>query len=210
MRSPLIPAITALLLLTGAARSDAQTFDSPRASRPAPVELGGNLTGLFAVGAAAAVAGPEVVINLSDRHALQLRADVNFRRYEHSWSLGGVYSALFRYTFADRPGVRSFVVAGLGGGIDAWHSKAHSYTTPAYTLKTGNTTRVIAESTRYEPAYSRFEVSRPVIGVLGIGSDFRLARRLSLHVQGDIGITQYGVGVRVSSGLSVPIGRVTR
>lgn len=210
MRSPIILTIAGLLFLAIAARSEAQPSTAPDTSHPATVELGGNFTGLFAAGAAAGAYGPTITLNLSDRTALQLRADVSFQRQEHSWSVGGVYSALFKYTFADRSGARSFVLVGFGGGIDGHHGSAYSYTTPAYTYRVGNTTRTVAESTRDVPAYSRFDVSGPLIGVLGIGSDFRLARRLSMHVQGDVGITGYGVGVRASAGFSVPVGHVTR
>lgn len=211
MRPLLTLTLTAMLLLTASARSEAQTGPQPSVPRgAAPVDIGANLSGLFASGAAGAVVGPAVTMNFTDRHALQVRTDLNLSRDEHSWSLDGLYSVLYQFTFVDRSDVRSFLSVGMGGGIEAAHGDAYSYTAPAYTLITGGIKKEIPETTRTIPSYSRFRLSYPIIGVVGIGSDIRLARRLSLHLQGDLGINDYGLGVRASAGLTVPLGHMTR
>lgn len=210
MRLVVTPLIAGTMLFAATAAAQAQTLPSPAPNHVAPVELGGNFTGLFVVGAVAAAFGPEITVNLTDRNAIQLRSDMNVRRYEHSWSTDALYSVLYRYAFVNRPDSRSFVLVGVAGALEASHGNAYVQTTPAYSYTVGGNTREVPASTRDVPAYTHFDVSRPIIGVLGIGTDIRLLRRLSLHFQGEVGVTVYGVGARASGGLSVPIGPLSR
>jgi hypothetical protein len=205
-------ALAATLAIATAVPAAAQTGPQARSADPGRIEIGAVGSGLAAVGGGVLAAGPQVTVRLSRRHAIQLAADTHYDRWTHGWHVDGLYTALYRYTFAERGADRGFLLVGGAGGIELSAVRAHSYSQPAYSYtssSTGLTTHVAARTYEY-PAHSDFDLSVPVALVIGAGAESQVARHLVLQGQLGLGISPWGVGARASVGLSVPIGRVAR
>lgn len=215
MRTILTTTVVILCVITVAAPVAAQ----PARPVPGRVELGVNGAGLALAGASVVSAGPQVTLRFSRRHALQLGVDARHDRFDSGWNVGGLYTALYRYTFTERGVHRGFLLAGAAGGIGASHREARTYTSPARTITnrvytgpgsfTSFTTEHPARTYTY-PERSDFEMTAPMTAVLGAGVESQVARRLVLQGQVAVGGGPWGVGVRAAVGIHVPLGRVTR
>ena len=209
MRAIFNTTLVALSVIVFAAPATAQTAAAPV---PGRVELGINGAGMAGGGSGVVLAGPQVTLRFSRRHALQLGVDAHYDRFDSGWGVGGLYTALYRYTFAERGLSRGFLLAGGAGGIGASHREARTYTSPARTFTnavTGVTTQY-PERTYTYPERSDFDVTVPMAMVLGVGVESQVARRLVLQGQVAVGVSQWGVGLRAAAGFHMPIGRVTR
>lgn len=209
MRTTLNTTLVSLIVIALAAPATAQTAIPPA---PGRFELGINGAGMAAGGSGLVSAGPQVTLRFSRRHALQLSVDAHYDRFDSGWGVDGLYTVLYRHTFAERGLSRGFLLAGGAGGIGASHYEARTYTSPARTFTntfTGVTTEY-PERTHTYPERSDFDVSVPLAVVLGAGAESQLARRLVLQAQVAVGVSPWGVALRAAVGLHVPLGRVTR
>jgi hypothetical protein len=216
MRTMLTTTVVILCVMTVAAPVAAQPAPAPE---PGRVELGVNGAGFALIGAGVVSAGPQVTLRFSRRHALQLGVDARHDRFDSGWNVGGLYTALYRYTFTERGVHRGFLLAGAAGGIGASHHEARTYTSPARTITnrvyTGPgefisvTTEHPARTYTY-PERSDFEMTVPMAAVLGAGVESQVARRLVLQGQVAVVGGAWGVGVRAAFGIHVPLGRMIR
>lgn len=151
-------------------------------------------------------------MRLSRRHALQLGVDAHYDRFDSGWDVDGLYTALYRYTFAERGPSRGFLFAGSAGGIGASHRAARTFTSPAiaFTSAVAGITTQYPERTYTYPERSDFDATGPLALVLGVGAESQVARRLVLQGQVAVAGALWGVGLRAAVGLHVPLGRVTR
>lgn len=212
MRTIFTTTLVTLSVIAFAAPATAQTMTGPAAPAPGRVELGINGAGMAAGGAGLVSAGPQVTLRLSSRHALQLGVDAHYDRFDSGWGVGGLYTVLYRYTFAERGSSRGFLLAGGAGWIGASHREARTYTSPARAFTnsfTGVTTQY-PERTYSYPERSDFDLTVPLAAVLGVGVESQVARRLVLQGQVAVGGAPWGVGLRAAVGFQVPLGRVTR
>ena len=197
-------------------------FALPAVAQPTARDLNAPpVVGRFDVGANGAVllapetrwlaAGPQVTINFTRQHALQLGVDMS-RERTYNWSdFMGIYSIAYRYTFADRNGVRAFALAGGAGTFERNHHDAYTYTSPAYTRTLNGVTTEYPAQTREYPASTRWYKTAPIVVLGGVGVEGRLARRLILQGQVALGISPFGgAGVRAAANLSVPLGRASK
>lgn len=216
MRAILTTTLVSFCVIAVAAPAAAQPTPAPG---PGRVELGINGAGLALVGGGLVSAGPQITLRFSRRHALQLSVDARHDRSDSGWDVGGLYTALYRYTFAERGVSRGFLLAGGAGGIGASHHEARTYTSPARTVTNlvytgaGSFTSVTTEHperTYTYPERSDFDLTGPMAAVLGVGGESQVARRLVLQSQVALVGGPWGVGVRAAVGIHVPLGRVTR
>lgn len=203
---------TTLVSLSVIALAVPAAAQATAAAVPGRVELGINGAGVAAGGSGLLLAGPQVTLRLSRRHALQFGVDAHYDRFDSGWSVDALYTVLYRYTFAERGSSRGFLLAGAANGIGASHREARTYTSPAraFTNAVTGVTTQYPETTYTHPERSDFGATVPRLLVLGVGAESQVARRLVLQGQVAVAGALWGVGLRAAVGLHVPLGRVTR
>lgn len=213
MRRTLSAIVGLVTLVAGAAApAAAQPPQTTRASAwsPGRVELGGNGSALVSARTHRWRGGPQVTLNLTRHHGLQLSMDLNLDRRGLSWNVEGTYEVLYRHTLSDGPCGRSFLFAGLAGAVQGAHHDAYTYTLPAHGSSVGGVMTEIPATTNSYPSETRWRASLPSIGIAGVGVNARLARWLTLQLQGEVAVTPTAAGGRLAVGLSVPLGRLDR
>ena len=167
-----------------------------------PVQIGASLDG-FAFGSAEggspmiAVANLRVTAPLSNQFALEAFVSIPRRQYE---SYLGFYGFQVKQRIVRASRGRTDVFATYGAMGVFRHSPARDY---SYTY---------AGQSQINHVPSQNEVILPVLAMVGAGFEQRVARRVAVRVdiQGIVAVVYPVLGVRVSAGVSVPIGHVAR
>ena len=168
--------------------------------RVPPVELGGQLTGIGALGEGLhmlAMVGPRVTINLSQRNALELSGDVMWP--SGGQRLDGLYFVQYKRTLnarseSDRN--TAFITTGTGGYF--------------FTSRIGERhQRRVDGSVVVFPARTHSKLSAMRLATFNLGLEHRLNKRLSARVEGGALalLDQNGfIGFRLMGSMSMPIG----
>jgi hypothetical protein len=153
--------------------------------------------------------GASVTVNFTRKHGLQLATDAQYERRKYSWAVGGVYTLIYRYTFAERAAHRYFLRAGAAGAAFVERHHAHTISYPAYTVVRNGVPVEYAARTYDYPDDTEFDMTPPAVFVGGLGGEIRVAKRLIVHGEVDAGLGFYlPIAVRVSVAAVVPFSRV--
>jgi hypothetical protein len=159
---------TFILVITAAAM-----LGQPTAASAQRIDLSGHVARIagFGEGRMPVLAGPGVTFHFSDRHALQLTADIDYESRQFQRSVMTVYTVQYRHTFATpNRDVAVFVTIGGAGEFDWTHYLSETYQRNATTYTT--------------PARTYVDSVPPIIPVFGGGAEYRVSRRVSLR--GDV------------------------
>lgn len=212
MRPLLRIALALLLTVAPAAKAIGQPVQNQADTLSAPgrVEIGagGTIITAFREGS---ILGPgaSVTVNFTRKHGLQLATDGRYEGRKYSWTVGAVYTLMYRYTFAERADHRYFIRAGAAGAAFVERRHAHTISYPAYTIVRNGVPVEYAARTYDYPDGIDFGMTPPAVFVGGLGGEVRVAKRLIFHGQVDAGLGFYlPIAVKVSVAAAVPLGRV--
>jgi hypothetical protein len=166
----------------------------------APIEIGGQLTALGALGDGLhmrATVGPRLTVNLSERNALEASADVMVPSF--NGRLDGSYSLQYKRLFSARSAVdanTAFMTVGTGGYF--------------FRNRVGERHQLRPDaSVVVFPARTHAKLSSARMATFSVGLEHRLNERLAARVEGG-GVAlldQNGfIGFRLVGGISIPIG----
>jgi hypothetical protein len=193
--------IAALTALTLAAGSNASAQVKTAASGQTPetgMALGCFLVVVPQPNGARAIPSLRMTIPLQPRFALEAFVSAPQREYDSFYGMYG-FQMKQRIVRASSDRIEIFATYGTMGTYD--HSPARDY---VYTSHDGKP--------YIEHVASRTEVRMPIIALAGIGAQQRVARRLAVRADAQALVYPFypGVGVLLSVGVSVPIGRIEK
>ena len=169
--------------------------------RVPPIEIGGQLTALGALGEGLhilALVGPRVTVNLSQRNALEISADVMTRSFDRR-HLDGVYFLQYKRLLSLRSAVnRNTAFATVGTGGYFFHSRIGERHQPR-----------LDGSVVVFPARTHAKLSSTRMATFAVGLEHRLNERLAARIEGGglALLDQNGfIGFRLLGGVSIPIG----
>jgi len=169
--------------------------------RVPPIEIGGQLTGLGALGEGLhmrALVGPRVTVNLSQRNALEVSADVMTPSFDRR-RLDGVYFLQYKRLFSPRSGVnRNTAFATVGTGGYFFHSRVGE-----------RHQQRVDGSVVVFPARTHAKLSSARMATFSVGLEHRLNERIAARLEGGglALLDQNGyIGFRLLGGVSIPIG----
>jgi len=170
--------------------------------RVPPIEIGGQLTALGAVGEGLhiwALLGPRVTVNLSQRHALEASADVMVPSFDRR-RFDGSYFLQYKRVLHARSAFDAnsiFMTVGTGGYF--------------FRSRVGERHQQRVDgSTVVFPARTHAKLSSTRMATFSVGLEHRLNERIAARLEGGglALLDQNGyIGFRVLGGVSIPIGR---
>jgi hypothetical protein len=188
-------AILSLLLPLSATTVLAQEIRVP------PVEFGGQLTALGALGEGLhmrAMVGPRVTVNLSQRNSFEVLVDVMTPSFDRR-RVDGVYFLQYKRLLSPRSAVnRNTAFATVGTGGYFFHSRFGERHQPR-----------LDGSVVVFPARTHAKLSSTRMATFSVGLEHRLNERIAARIEGGglALLDQNGyIGFRLLGGVSIPIG----
>ena len=169
--------------------------------RVPPIEIGGQLTVLGALGEGLqtrTLLGPRVTVNLSQRNALEMSADVMTRSFDRR-RFDGVYFLQYKRLLSPRSAAdRNTAFATVGTGGYFFHSRVGE-----------RHQQRVDGSVVVFPARTHAKLSSTRMATFTVGLEHRLNEKLAARIEGGglALLDQNGyLGFRLLGGVSIPIG----
>ena len=169
--------------------------------RVPPIEIGGQVTALGALGEGLhmrALTGPRLTVNLSQRNAVEVSADVMVPSYDRG-RLDGLYFLQYKRLLHPRSAVNAntiYMTVGTGGYF--FHRRVGERHQPR-----------VDGSVVVFPARTESTLSPTRIATFSVGLEHRLSETFAARVEaGGVGLLDQDgfLGFRLLAGVSIPIG----